>query len=693
MAQNEIDIEVNVDANKALKNMEKLEAAGEAVGESFNSLGGAVGAMGGVLNENLGALGESMGGLTEALVGVGQAARGSGMSFTALAGPIGMIGVALVEAYQAYRDFVGVNRDAEINTKAYEIATGELTTAIEELATAQVKLNRAQIQELMTLSMSAKIPIERAQMLREDNADRVRRLDIIDREIAQIHRQNREMTAMERAQRSLYSSGLTERRLNDLTRERIALKEELNRKEMESIDLMIEGSELFAKFEARKLELEKQSAEYKEEVAKKEQALLDDAAVKNLARSKHTLETQNRLALMETEKRIREINAMEDISNEVRAKAVIAEQKALLARFDELRKADAEKQVARAKQAQAMRSAAALRRLALERKTQSELDRIRRAEIEQLRLQGASQLDVLEMNQELALKAVQKNERLKTAVMLEFENKRTKIMQEQERKRAEEAKRAAEKERQEAERRRAFEFNSAEFDAQRIKDGLERELALLDLKYRKELEMAERSQSEITELSRRYAIEREEITEATTKAQIEAAAQLTSIVSDGLAESAYHAVLLGESFTESISKILIGLGKEASVRSLMELASGVAALYYNPALAAGHFKAAGFYATAAAVVGTGGLALGGGGGGGGDSVSAKKSASASPSGSPQSAPKPQRERAESQALVFNINFGNSTIYDTKRAAQDAMASEIMRTMQRQRRGAPRFMGV
>jgi len=693
MAQNEIDIEVNVDANKALKNMEKLEEAGEAVGESFNSLGGAVGAMGGVLNENLGALGESMGGLTEALVGAGQAARGSGMSFSALAGPIGMVGIALVEAYQAYRDFTGANRDAEINMKAYEIATGELTIAIEELATAQVKLNRAQIEELMTLSMSAKIPIERAQMLREDNAERVKRLDVIDREIDQIERRNSQMDAMERAQRAMYSSGLSERRLNDLTRERIKLKKELKREEMESIELMIEGSELFAKFEARKLELEKQSAEFREEVAKKEQALLDDAAVKNLTRSKNTLEAQSKLALMETEKRIREINALEDISDEVRAKAIIAQQNALLTRLDELQKADAQKRVARAKQAQAMRAAAALRRLALERKTQSELDRIRRAEIEQLRLQGASQLDVLEMNQELALKAVQKNERLKTAVMLEFENKRTKIMQEQERKRAEEAKRAAEKERQEAERRRAFEFNSAEFDAQRIKDGLERELALLDLKYRKELEMAERSQSEITELSRRYAIEREEITEATTKAQIEAAAQLTSIVSDGLAESAYHAVLLGESFTESISKILIGLGKEASVRSLMELASGVAALYYNPALAAGHFKAAGFYATAAAVVGTGGLALGGGGGGGGDSVSAKKSASASPSGSPQSAPKPQRERAESQALVFNINFGNSTIYDTKRAAQDAMASEIMRTMQRQRRGAPRFMGV
>jgi hypothetical protein len=200
--------------------------------------------------------------------------------------------------------------------------------------------------------------------------------------------------------------------------------------------------------------------------------------------------------------------------------------------------------------------------------------------------------------------------------------------------------------------------------------------------------MEERSQSEITELRRRHAIERNEITEASTKAQIEAAAQLTSVISQGLADSAYNALVFGESFTESIGKMLIGLGQQAAVESLMELARGTAALFLNPALAANHFTAAGLYAGAAATAGVAGSALSGGGG----SVSAP-SASASPSGSPQSAPKPEREMAESQALVFNINFGNSTIYDTKRAAQDAMASEIMRTMQRQRRGAPRFMGV
>ena len=75
---------------------------------------------------------------------------------------------------------------------------------------------------------------------------------------------------------------------------------------------------------------------------------------------------------------------------------------------------------------------------------------------------------------------------------------------------------------------------------------------------------------------------------------------------------------------------------------------------------------------------------------GGSSYSAGSISPESPTGSPQSAPAPERERAESNAMVFNINFGNSTIYDTKRAAQDAFAAEIMRTFNRQRRGAPRF---
>jgi hypothetical protein len=118
----------------------------------------------------------------------------------------------------------------------------------------------------------------------------------------------------------------------------------------------------------------------------------------------------------------------------------------------------------------------------------------------------------------------------------------------------------------------------------------------------------------------------------------------------------------------------------------MMTAKGIAATFTNPAAAGGYFMAAGIMGAAAATAGYAGTQLGAGS----SSASGGSIAPESPTGSPQSAPAPERERAESTAMVFNINFGNSTIYDTKRAAQDAMASEIMRTINRQRRGAPRF---
>ena len=61
----------------------------------------------------------------------------------------------------------------------------------------------------------------------------------------------------------------------------------------------------------------------------------------------------------------------------------------------------------------------------------------------------------------------------------------------------------------------------------------------------------------------------------------------------------------------------------------------------------------------------------------------------SPTGSPQTAT-PERQRAETTATVYNINFGNSVIYDTRRAAQDAFADQIIQTMNRRRRGSPEF---
>ena len=691
MATNEIEIEVTLDDKNALKGLDKLEKAGESVGEGFSALGSSVSAMGGELNETLGSLGESVGGVASSMTGLTQAAKGAGGSFTAMIGPIGAVAVAIASAYHALQDYIGASRDAEIRTEAYKASAAELTAFIEELAVAQVKLNAEQIRELDELTREAKFRIERAQLIREENAERRSQIDLLAQEIDVLKAMSERARATFGDLATLGMSQMIEAKLK--AQEKLQAK--VNKTSALAIGLAQEGASEFAKAEARKEELLKQAPEFREQVEEKERQLLEQAQVNRLARVKDSAEAQIVTAVTASERKVREINKIEDVAERAKNEAIAAERERLQAQIDDINKKAADKRRAEQAKRLADQRARAAKELALERLKQAELARIRRAEIEQLKISGSGALEVLQLQYDLEVELAGDNQRKLTALELEFENRRTVIVQEEERKRQEAARVAAEEEQRKAQQRQAFILSSLEFDARMMEDGLDKELQLLNLKYRREVELAEHTQEELTELQRRHEAERLAITERATKAQIEILNQperlikYTTALSEGLAESTYNAALFGESFTESIGDILVSLGRQAGVESLMELAKGTAALFLNPALASNHFVASAIFGSAAAIAGSAGKAMGGGGGGGASAAAR----GASPSGAPQTAPAPERERAESTSMVFNINFGNSTIYDTKRAAQDAMASEIMRTMNRQRRGSPRFIGV
>ena len=156
----------------------------------------------------------------------------------------------------------------------------------------------------------------------------------------------------------------------------------------------------------------------------------------------------------------------------------------------------------------------------------------------------------------------------------------------------------------------------------------------------------------------------------------------------GFAEAAVGALFFGESFKESVGALLMALSQQAAVEALMNTAKGFAALSnpFTAAAAPGFFKAAGIFTAAATAAGLAGSAMGGGGGGvavGGGGVS--------PSGSPQTVGQaPQREEATTSTQVFNINFSGAVVYDTKRAAEEALADRITKVMSRNRRGARRM---
>ena len=178
-----IDIEVNLDSKQALKGLDKLEGAGEAVGESFGSMGEAVGKLGGEMNEQLGAVGETVGGLSSSFVDLSSAVSAPGASFMSLLGPIGAVMIAVVELANAFDDYSGKTKESEMRVEAYEAATAELTGAVEELSAAQVTLNAEQIEQLKTLSMSAKVPLELAQNIRTANGTRLESIRLIDEQI------------------------------------------------------------------------------------------------------------------------------------------------------------------------------------------------------------------------------------------------------------------------------------------------------------------------------------------------------------------------------------------------------------------------------------------------------------------------------------------------------------------------------
>ena len=754
MATNEIEIEVVLNAKDAEDGLAALEEGGEALGETFSSVGSAVTAMGGEINEQMGAVGESFGGVAEAVMGLGDAVKGSQGSFLGLIGPIGLVTVALIEAYNALEEFFGVSQQRQIKLDAYEASMAELTIIIEELAVAQVNLTQAEIERLRVMSQSAKEKIEEAEGIRVSTKAIQEQIIKINEQIEALERLliTRRSGALE-IQEGSFQEQAAQRRLYKLIDERYKLQQQINAENSKADKLLKQGFIEFSKVEKEKEEKLKRGEKARKERAKVEANMTTEAQIKELQAQQQTEETKRKIAILEARRRYRELQELEDVSQDVKDRAVIAENQALKHRLSQIAEEERKAQRLKQKQAEALRRMAAAKRLAEEQKVQGELARIRRAEIERYKLNGASRLEILEQQEALELELVGDNERAKQAIRLEFANKRIASEQEAQRKReeqarkeAENAKRLADEEMRQAEQRQAFIMESMEFDLRMEEEGIDKELALLDLRYQREIALRDRSEAEITELTRRYNAERTRLIEENANQGYVAVLDSLSDIRDGVLRSAAgisydlltsvkadsreafkaldeqfkkeeerikqsseEAALINEQMTEltanyarerekirqsekgapsrMIGEMLTALGKQAAVEALMFTAKGVAAAFVDPGAASGYFAAAGIMGAAAGAAGYAGVQLSERGG---SAYSSGSIGPESPTGSPQSAPAPERERAESSPLVFNINFGNSTIYDTKRAAQDAMASEIMRTINRQRRGAPRF---
>lgn len=705
MTNRRIEIDVVLNTDSVDKGFDKLESeskeVGASVGEIGESFGGvtkAVTAMGDEATQSLGAVGETATGAIGAISALTQSVSAGAVSFTSLIAPIGLVAVAVVEVASAFREYSDEVNGVNIRHEAYIAAVSELTSALEELATNQVKLSKAEVKRLQDLSMAAKLDIESAQLIRERNAEIDKKITRLDVEIKKTKELIAEQQEEARSNRQLMAGQVNmaqlttaaEEKVQALLNERAKLQDKLNKKQEEAVALGLSGARKFAKFEAEKERQLQRSPKVQAEILQAETKLREDARLNELRSMEATQKQLTEIAIIESNRRIREIRALETLDRQARQDAELSEQRILLLQLEKIKQAAEAKDEQRRRARYAKMQARRAKRLAAEQKLQAELRVIDSLEIDRAEIIGADRLDILERRYKLELQAAGDNANKRKAIDLKYQNDLLRIEIEGQQKRDQAAKAAEQKrlaqEQAQAAQRQAFTFSTLEFYAQMQEDGIDKELRLLDLRYQREIELNEHTQDEISALTRQHEFERTQLVEQEASKRYDALKAMGAQLVSASIEAAYASVVAGEGFKDSIGQAIFALGQQASVKALFQTAEAIGfAATGNFTAAGAALKSAAAYGTAAAVAGvvSSRMGVGGAGGGGGGADSA------SPSGLPQTSATPQREQAEDRQVVYNINFGGSVIYDSKTAAEQALANRITQLQNRTPRGAAR----
>jgi len=694
---NQVDIEVHLKGAEAAK-------------KGLSSIGDSAGKMAGKFDQTNSHLGEGLSQITDNVSELGGSFKELGSTLGSL-GTVGGAGISsLIPAfagavaagmalYETFRMITGAAQQAEDAQEAAAAAAADLQSKLESLAEKGVTPAAAALSEFALATVRSQLAksklekvLEKAKELQDaytqslaDEAEVKRKVAAIDKEMAELFKKRKEMT---KADPRLLDSIEEE---NDLMRERGNLLNQRDKAERnlrrfihdKVVPLQQQVNREIAAAATLEKKLDEQSAEATLSRVKELQAKLELLKVAE-AEAQHegnALELQKTYISQEKDALTTRIESVKERAKDLQM--IEKELQAQVSKFDEQAVMDARYEAQRREihsrinsEIDAEDKARFASLQARRKKSLVDNHRIRLLEIEQMKILGASQEEVLEMRYQADLSMARGNAKAKLAIDLRYENQRLKLQQEAD------AKAEAERQKLEA-HRRSFLFESQAFDISMMEDGIDKELSALELKYRREREMKERSEEELTELTRRYDLERQAIQQRAVDAQINSFAEVTNTLGAGLTDAAYASLFFGESFKDSAAEVIRGLGHQAAIEALMNTAKGLAAAVLNPAAAGGYFAAAAGFGAAAAAAGVASASMGAGGGGGG------ASAPTSPTGSPQIAPTADRERATETQTVFNINFGGAVVYDTKQAAELALADRITNLQNMHRRGAPR----
>jgi hypothetical protein len=647
MAENTIEIEVELKGQKeTLKGLDLVKDGAEGIGETFKGVGDIVGKTNQQMGENINSLSNAISegaaafnGLKEAASAIGQGSFG----ITNLLGPLALLVTAVGAAYEAYRQASGEAKLFEDRQRALAQAASDLTQKLESLA----ERGLVPAKEALNLYVEANLRAQLAKELLENRTERQSKVLYDERE------------ARKAATKAAQAYAKTLQDVNATHQERVlaetAMKEALASQQIANQRTKKVFDDLAKSIEATYTEVQEAERQYKSLEAQTEESLRTKAKELTARRAgvealKAEVEAQSEAELLTRRRNVErskqaQLDSIEKM-NRAQLNALINAHTVALSKLNEeaLKDTKLAKQIAKvnADATKARGGAtdkvkaqeAALRQLAIEQQRQIVLEsQLRQLNIK-LTKEGDDELLALARERHDTGLQLAKDDALKRQIVeAQYQLETTAIMD------AAEEKEMARLDRLDKER------------MERLKKQVADEQALRDKALREQQELIETLSDSIEKYG------------------------------EGLAQAGVASLLFGEGFKAAAGEVLKGLAIESGVRALMETAKGFAMLFINPADSAAAFKSAGLYAAAAgaARVGAGALGVGGGGGGG---------TTASPSGAPQVASTPERESAQSEAMVFNINFGGAVIYDTRRAAEVALADRITRLQNAGRRGAP-----
>lgn len=710
MAENQIEIEVELTgADKVEKSMKGLEEGLEGIGETGSRLVKVMGSTNEQLGEGLENVAGSVGEVREAFTQLGGSIKNlgtSGMSgILSLIGPLGLLVGAGVAVYETFRQITGAAQEAEEAQEAMAAAASDLQSRLESLAESGVILATEEMEKFSMAVLESQFVKERIQKAQEKFGKNFQRI----REQQQaLRKATEELTLVE----SIY--GKENRRTieaqKELTRVQYALEDarfaarrniqafnkelksylETTRAVAEQEKKLEEQSTEGLRTEAKRLAgilKENDELRFRNELKKDEiqlHEMLAEVQVQNLELTK-AIDDGNREQIQKILKGLKEqTEGIDEITN--------AERKAAQER-DKIREDQRKKRREdyRKRQEDAKRQAEQQRREQERLAKQAEANRRKEILLDsQLRTMliqetqsGVAQLIALE------------NEKHQTVLALTKEGSKERLIEEQ-RYRTSLNQIISESTRQQQEEEIALRYEFAErlkeiegaeqtlfgTDIEKLNAESEQRLELLQLQFDREIELARLRGEDLTEIQRRYSLERLAIEKETIQEQSNILSGYFDQYGQGFAQAAVSALLFGDSFQEATSQILLGLAEQAGVRAIMSVAEGFAQLALGDPRSAASFKAGALFASAAVVAGAAGKGLSEGGG--------TATAQSTPTGVPTTAPTPQREEVRQEGMVFNINFGGAVVYDTKKAAEQALADRLVTIMNTSRRGSPRI---